>query len=355
MQHHKRIIILIVLWSFCFSQKLNRTVDDIKEEWVGYTSFQKEEMISFCDFLFQDRHYERCLLVAFQILYKLPNDPAIPTINYYIARCYEEMKSYELAHKYYNEVKRIDTPGSLAYKAAEYRNHYVSLLANEIDELLINTKNTDDPYLMTFRGYAYLKRFEWERARTSFIAAQSIFNHSHYNDLMNPLFQTIEKVGSIPNYNKYIVFFTSSIFPGGGQFLLKEWNKGQGVLTSVGLMYLILNWAQIESYQGADRILDNYSSSVPIVMNFESINRNIKLKQKDRLPMELKISNSSFNYLAPPLFIGAGIFIGSMVNSFKDTKHKNKKLIQYYIDDKIKKFPPSRFLDLSEPSLIITQ
>ena len=34
----------------------------------------------------------------------------------------------------YNEVKRIDTPGSLAYKAAEYRNHYVSLLANEIDE-----------------------------------------------------------------------------------------------------------------------------------------------------------------------------------------------------------------------------
>lgn len=352
--HHKRKIILIVLFSFCYcQQQLNRTVDDIKEEWTGYTSFQKEEMIAFCDFLFRDGHYERCILIAFQILYKLPNDPVVPTINYYIARCYEEMKSFDLAHQYYAEVKRIDTPGSLTYKAAEYRDHYVSLIANETDELLKNTRDTEDPYLMTFRGYAYLKRSELERARTSFISAEAIFDHPHYNDLMNPLYQTIENVSSLPSYNKYIVFLTSSIFPGGGQFLLKEWNKGQGILSTVGLMFLILNWAQIDSYNGSNRILENYSSSVPMVMDYKSNDTNVQLKNADKLPKKINISNSSLKYLAPPLFIGAGIFIGSIIKSFKDTDFKNKKLIEYYIDEKINSLPPSRFLDFSEPSLMV--
>ena len=38
-----------------------RSIDDIKS-WENYTSYQKEEMLSFCDFLFNEGHYERCLI-----------------------------------------------------------------------------------------------------------------------------------------------------------------------------------------------------------------------------------------------------------------------------------------------------
>ena len=53
--------------------------------------------------------------------------------------------------------------------------------------------------------------------------------------------------------------------------------------------------------------------------------------------------------------IGAGIFIGSTWKSFIDTQTKNERLVEFYIEERIDKISPSRFLDFPEPTLIITE
>ena len=80
-------------------------------------SHQKKKL-SFCDFLFKQGYYERCLQNAFQVLYKFPNDNIVSVLNYYIGRCYEEMENYELADAYYQKVIEKESSGGQIYKAA---------------------------------------------------------------------------------------------------------------------------------------------------------------------------------------------------------------------------------------------
>ena len=345
----RRQIIFAYLFSIVLCQNdIYRSVDEVQDEWTGYTSFQKEEMVSFCDFLFNEGYYERCLLSSFQLLYKFPNDPFVPTVNYYVARCYEEMENYELAQRYYQKIIKDNDETSVVFRAAKYRNQYINLLSGKTDELLLNTQGTKDAYLLTFRGYAYMRKMNWEAARTSFISAQNNFDHPHYDDLMIPLFQTIENVSEVPKHNKYTVFLLSTIFPGGGQFLLKEWSNGQGILTSVSLMAIISNWARVEALVGKNRVIENESSSIPL---YKDVEINHQLKKKDKIPAKLSLSYSSIKYLIPPVVIGAGVFIISSLKSFKDTDEKNKKLIEYYVNDRVSSISPSRFLDFPNPTL----
>ena len=44
--------------------------EDIKNEWRNYTSFQKQELVNFATFLYDEGFYERALLTYFQYLYK---------------------------------------------------------------------------------------------------------------------------------------------------------------------------------------------------------------------------------------------------------------------------------------------
>ena len=353
MRNPNKHIFLCVLFNLVFGQQdLYRSVQDIQTEWTGYTSYQKEELVSFCDFLFKEGHYERCLLTSFQLIYKFPEDPILPTINYYIARCYEEMNNYELSHRYYRKVIDVAEDSSIIAIAAARRDIYISLLAGEIEDIFIKTKDTDDPYLIVFRGYGYMKALEWENARATFISAQESFDHPHYNELMIPLYHVIENVSSVPRHNKYLVFLMGSIMPGGGQFILKEWDKGQGILTSVGLMALISYWGKVKALSGNSRFLDSEGVSIPVFKNFTGGNGNVGLTKKDKIPVDMKTVSSSFKYIGPPLFIGAGVFTGSILRSFSDTKEKNKRMIEIYIQERVENISPERFLDFSEPLLI---
>ena len=352
MQKFIKQIIFIILLCIGYSQtKTYRSVDEIKSEWGDYTSYQKEEMFSFCDFLFKEGHYERCLLSAFQILFKFPNDKYTVNLEYYIARSYEELKNYKLAKKYYVKVLSSEPLDPIIQKAATYRLLHINLALREYEQILENTEQNEDPYVMTFRGYAHIQKMDWEQARTSFIAAQSLFGHPHYNDMMVPIYKSIENVNDIPMHNKYIVFL-SSLFPGGGQFLLGNKNKGQGVLSSVGLMFLIASWSSVDNLMGNNRILDIESISIPVNNNFTDGN-SILLEKGQRLPEKMEITSSSVKYLIPPLLIGSSIFIGSSIQSFKDTKIKNDLLAQFYVDNILSNIPPSKFLDFPEPPLLI--
>ena len=142
MRKYIRDFIAVAFISISFSQPdMYRSIDDIKSQWEEKTSFQKEEMISFCDFLFKEGYYERCLLVSFQILYKFPDDPIIPAINYHIARCYEETKNYDLAHRYYSKAITSGDKTSIIYKASVYRDHYINLILKEQNKELLAKLN----------------------------------------------------------------------------------------------------------------------------------------------------------------------------------------------------------------------
>ena len=348
--YYKQIIVFFLLGQGFAQKDVYRNVDAIEKEWVGYTSYQKEEALSFCDFLFKEGHYERCLLNAFQALYKFPDDDIVSVLNYYIGRCYEEMANYKLANIYYEKVIKKESKESQGYKAAFYRNVYVKLMMDDIDSVLkITDSSKTDPYLLTFKGYAYLKKKNWDEARTSFISAQSNFSHPHYDELITPLFQTIEEVYTIPKHNSYLIFMMSSLFPGAGQFMLGNKNRGQGILSSVSLMILISSWTTVQSLVGSSRAVDDISLSVPVFKNYIT---NKSLSTKDMIPEEIYTSSSSTKYLIPPLLIGSSIFVASAYKSFKDTKLKNEELINIYIKKHIEKNSPNRFLDFSEPQLI---
>ena len=349
------LILIGLLFGELNAQRAYRSVDDIQGEWTEYTSYQKEEIISFCDFLFKEGYYERCLLTSFQLLYKFQNDPITPVVNYYIARCYEEMKNYDLASRYYQQVMDVEDTTSITYIASNYRNMYVTLLEGDIEFILESTSETIDPYLITFRGYAFMKKLNWEKARTSFIMAQSIFDHSHYNKLMTPLYQTIENVSTVPRHNKYLVFLVGSIIPGGGQFMLRDWDKGQGIFTSVSLLALIGAWGRAESLVGRNSFIESEATSIPLFSKYNGEPTGTRLINRDKIPSKMSISSSSFKYIVPPMIFGTGIFLSGTIKSFDDTQLKNERLVDFYIQERIDEISPSRFLDFPEPTLIVEE
>ena len=109
----------------------------------------KRPYCSLFDFLFNEEHYERCLVSSFQFLYKLPDDPQKPAILYLIARSYEGMENYNLARRYYNRVMNIEPETSVAYTASKYRETYSYLMEGDNKSVLINTEGSDDPYDLT--------------------------------------------------------------------------------------------------------------------------------------------------------------------------------------------------------------
>ena len=153
-----------IAFSVIICQENYRSIEQIESEWGDYTKFQRDEMISFCDFLFNEGYYERCLISSFQFLYRLPDDPVKPALLYLIARSYEEMGNYSLSKRYYTRVMNIESKTSKAYQAANYRNLYCDLMEGNLDAVFSTTQNSTDPYYLMLRGYCYLKELDWENA-----------------------------------------------------------------------------------------------------------------------------------------------------------------------------------------------
>ena len=61
-----------IIYLFCiniiFTQEKYLSPDDVKVEWQNYTSFQRQELVNFATFLFDEQFYERALLVFFQFI-----------------------------------------------------------------------------------------------------------------------------------------------------------------------------------------------------------------------------------------------------------------------------------------------
>ena len=331
-----------------FSQQTYRSADQVELEWEGYTKFQRDEMVSFCDFLFNEGYYERCLISSFQFLYRLPDDPAKPALLHLIARSYEEMGNYSLARRYYNRVMDIELPNSIAYKSAKYREIYCYLVEGDIASVKLKTESSKDPYFLTLRGYGFLRSLEWEKARTVFISAEEKFNDKHYSKLMISLYQTIENVSKVRRHNKFKVALSGLFLPGGGQLALKDKKNAQGILISALLFSSVYNSGRSGSISGIVRFSRPSSTVLPI---HEGVDESFNLAG-GALSKPISTKSELVKYTLPPIIFGSALYVSSFIKSFSDTKEKNKNLIQYYADDKIALIPPLLFMDFEEPSVI---
>jgi len=348
-------ITLVFLINTSFGQQLFNSADDVQEHWSSYTSYQRDEMVSFCDFLFRENHFERCILTAFQLLYKFPNDELSSVLHYYIARSYDELENYSLADRYYTLASKINTNDIVTSNASKYRRQLVYLKSNQLNKVIKETEQSVDPYLLTFRGYAFLQMQDWEKARSTLITAEEQFNHSHYSDLMLPLYQMIDEVETIPKHNKYIVSGLGTIFPGGGHLLLKDWNKGKGVLATFGLLAMTSQWTNVTALSSTNRIIEPEGSSIPINNKIKESNGKIHLGGGSKIPGHISISSTSLKYTLPSVLFSVGIYIGSIWKSYSDTQDTNYQLISFYVENRLSKSLPNRFVDFPEPDLKFTQ
>jgi len=340
--------IILLLVSFLSAQENYRSVDQIESEWSNHTNYQRDEMLAFCDFLFSEGHYERCLVSSFQFLYRLPDDPLKPAVLYLIARSYENMGNYLLARRYYNRVMQLELESSIAYKASKYREIYSFLMEGDSESVLKNTEGSEDPYHLTLRGYSYLQSLKWEEARTLFISAEEKFDSRYYSKLMIPLYQAIENVSNVRQHSQAKVAMGGMLLPGGGQFVLRDKQNGQGILATSLLLYGMYNLGASNELEGTVHFAKSPGIVLPV---YNGISSGFQLSN-DSLTKPISSRSSLLKYTIPPLVVGAMLHVSSLIKSFKDTKEKNKSLIHYYALESIESISPERFLDFEEPSII---
>ena len=346
----RRLCIYILLFQICFlfGQDNYRSIDDIKDEWSEFTNFQRDEMLSFIDFLFNEEYYERCLVSSFQFLYKLPDDPKKPVILYLIARSYEGMKNYALARRYYKRVMNIEHENSIAYKASKYREIHSYLMEGDNKSVLIKTEGSDDPYDLTLRAYSYFQSLKWEDARALFISAEEKFNHRHYSKLMIPVYQAIENVSNVQQHSHAKVALGGMFLPGGGQFILKDHQNGQGILFTSLLLYGIYSLGNSSELNGKVQFDKSPGIVMPI---YKGVNSGFTLSDGS-LTKSISAKSALIKYTIPPIVIGTVLHITSLAKSFSDTKEKNQSLIEYYALESMESISPQRFLDFQEPTAI---
>ena len=343
----KYLLVLHLAFTILICQDNFRSIDQIESDWANYTKFQRDEMISFCDFLFNEGYYERCLISSFQFLYHLPDDPIKPALLYLIARSYEEMKNYHLSRRYYSRVMELQPKTSVAYQAATYRYTYTNLLEGNLDAVFSATVNSTDPYLLMLRGYCYLKELKWEDARLTFISAEEIFKDKHYSKLMIPLYQTIDEVSLIKQHNKIKVALSGILLPGGGQLALEDKKNAQGIFASSFLLYGIYSLGTGENSSGNIRFSNSSGTVVP---TYNGVNKNFDLSG-GTLSKVVFSESAQMKYTLPPIIFGSVLYISSFVKSFFDTQEKNRSLVKYYANENIESTPPKIFLDFEEPSI----
>ena len=344
----KYLLYMSIAFAVIICQENYRSIEQIESEWGNYTKFQRDEMISFCDFLYNEGYYERCLISSFQFLFRLPDDPVKPALLHLIARSYEEMENYSLSKKYYNRVMDIEPKTSKAYKAANYRYLYCDLMQGNLESVLSATTNSSDPYYLILRGYCYLKGLEWENARAAFISAEEIFNDKHYSKLMIPLYQSIDDVSLIKQHSKLKVALSGMMFPGGGQLALKDKKNAQGIIASSFLLYSIYSLGSGENNSGSLRFSNSAGTVVP---TYNAVSQNFNLSN-GALSKVVFSKSALIKYTLPPIVFGSALYVSSLVKSFSDTEEKNKSLIKFYASSSLESTPPKTFLDFEEPSIL---
>ena len=68
------LLVLVFCLSAVSAQTPNFRILQKEQEWQEYTSFQRDELIAFCRFLYSGEQYDRAVLGYFQFLFRFPGD-----------------------------------------------------------------------------------------------------------------------------------------------------------------------------------------------------------------------------------------------------------------------------------------
>ncbi|MAR35730.1 MAG: hypothetical protein CMG19_02820 [Candidatus Marinimicrobia bacterium] len=346
-------IIIVLLFSICITYGQNyRSVDEIKDDWLEHTKFQKQELLSFCDFLINEGHYERALLSLFQYLYKFPNDSLEVPILYHIARNYDLSGNPILANRYYDEVINLTDENDRVYKAAYYRKLLINYYQEDYDVILEQTENETDPYLIIFRGYIFLNDLQWVAARQAFLSADERFRHRHYSSLIAPIMQTIDNAAEVPMKNKWQTL-AASIIPGGGRAYLQEWGNAGGALASFFLVASLASSNTDLNQSGDLSLTDNRNELIPQGAGYQLDSNKLPNNPSTYgLPDNVKLSSKNKYLIYAPIALSLSIYLGTILKTYQDVDNANQLLFRNHIRTAIEKTPIDSFMDFMEPNLV---
>ncbi len=346
-------VIIIFLFFVCIICGQNfRSVDDIKDDWKNYTTFQKHELLSFCDFLIDEGHYERSLLSLFQYLYKFPGDSLELPVLYHIARSYDLSGNPVLANRYYDQVINLSEENFRVSKAAKYRKLIMKYYQEDYESVLEETDNSTDPYMITLRGYVFLQELDWISARQAFLSADERFKHRHYSRLIASIMQSIDNAAEVPIKNKWQTL-VASLVPGGGRAYLREWGNAGGAIASFFLVASLASSNTGLMQSGNLSLVDNRNELIPQGLDYKLDDNNLPESLLSfRLPTEVTLSNTNNNLIYTPAILAVSIYFGTIMKTYDGVDNANKRLFRNHINTTIDKTPLESFMDFSEPNLV---
>ncbi len=346
----KYILFVGLLVSSLLGQDQYRSIEQAQDDWQDYTQFQKQELLSFCDFLIIEEVYERALLNLFQYLYRYPGDSLETVIYYYIAQSYEFSNNPELANMYYNRVQESTNRRDMVYRAAEYRKMYLLLDSGEYDQILKKTELSENPYDLIFRGYAFFHKMEWIEARQAFLAAEEQFNHPYYSKRLAPMFKAIDVSANVPLRNKWLSF-SASFIPGGGYAYLDQWETAGGTMISFILVSSILSSSAL-AQSGQLTFEETNQTIIPQSGGIKMTNGSFAETRGLSVPGKINLTTANVKILIPPIIVGVGLYIGSIWKTWMDVDEANKARVQRFVGKVTDKISVDRFMDFPEPELI---
>ena len=346
-------IVIVLLFSICITYSQNyRSVDEIKDDWLEHTKFQKQELLSFCDFLIDGEHYERALLGLFQYLYKFPSDSLEVPILYHIARSYDLSGNPILANRYYDEVINLTDENNRVYRAAYYRKLLIKYYQEDHDIILQETENKTDPYLITMRGYIFLNDLQWVEARQAFLSADERFSHRHYSSLIASIMQTIDNAAEVPMKNKWQTL-AASIFPGGGRAYLQEWGNAVGALASFFLVASLASSKTDLNQSGDLSFTDNRNELIPQGVGYQLDADQLPNNPSSYgLPENVRLSSKNKYLIYTPIALSLSIYLGTILKTYQDVDNANQLLFRNHIRTAMEETPIDSFMDFMEPNLI---
>ena len=354
MLRQPRVIITFLFFVCVVCGQNFRTVDDIKDDWQDHTTFQKHELLSFCDFLIDGGHYERALLSLFQYLYKFPGDSLEVPVLYHIARSYDLSGNPILANRYYDQVINLADENFRVSQAANYRKLIIKYYQEDYKSVLEETDNATDPYLITLRGYIFLQELDWISARQAFLSADERFKHRYYSGLIAPIMQSIDNAAEVPMKNKWQTL-AASLVPGGGRAYLREWGNAGGALASFFLVASLAssNTGLLQSGNSPFPFFDNRNALIPQGVGYPFDDNDVlKSPLSFGLPTEVTLSNTNNNLIYTPAILAASIYLGTILKTYQDVDNANQRLFRNHIDITIAKTPLESFMDFAEPNLV---
>ena len=345
-------IIFLFCINIAFAQQKYLSPDDIKAEWQNYTSFQRQELVNFANFLFDEQFYERALLIYFQFLYKYPSDELEMAAYFKIGKCYELMGNWDLAENYYNRIIKESPSGSIALNAAKYQLSYVALQIGNYETIIEKTSQSLDPYDLIFRAYAHFKMLEWNESRVAFKSAEAEFDHNYYTKKIRPWYNAINTAENAPLKSRTPALL-SSLLPGGGFIYLKQNKNGIGTLGASVLTYAAIFSASLVSQTKPISISSNRQMIAPMSSDIISKEGKFYSSEGYLIPNNLNLSTNNRSAIIPPTILALGIYFGSIWKSVHDIDESNRKLVQRFTGRVTKKLDVETFMDYPIPDFII--